>query len=496
MNVNPNIGLSHVIDESTAIVHSTVFGRKSFGRIADLLCAWAIEEHQLRGAECGGLRMLASALLESLPESQGTPTRIELSIFNGQILIAVRMEWSLEVEAGAAEKIFTQHWLNSPQMQVLRRAVDPKDRIEVRYHSKTKLVEWRVIRSLGAAEIDPEVSSFLVVEDDRENLEETGPRYRDLGDLPFQDWLQDAYRIARQNSASGEIRIQGEALQSDLEYARIKVSSELDEIEASVVRGRGQVEEESATGESELSGLKLIDDLIRNLQKKELLEGELEFTIDHLRTEARDRKKEITQWKRKYQQVVELLNRKEMALYTQANEMRANEKKAMQQARASESSSENESTRVFREKAIQMFEKLKAVTEQNERLKKDILALKERTVAQGSELKSSIATRASTEELEKKLDRVQRSLDAEKAKTSALLERALNAEKDSQSSAHLITDLEAKVEHSLKTTIQYKKEIESMKQKMVQSDAEKNKVKNDLLKAQAQIQTLMKRQAA
>jgi uncharacterized coiled-coil DUF342 family protein len=43
--------------------------------------------------------------------------------------------------------------------------------------------------------------------------------------------------------------------------------------------------------------------------------------------------------------------------------------------------------------------------------------------------------------------------------------------------------------------MQYKKEIDSMKQKMVQADAEKNKVKNELLKAQAQIQTLMKRAA-
>jgi len=30
----------------------------------------------------------------------------------------------------------------------------------------------------------------------------------------------------------------------------------------------------------------------------------------------------------------------------------------------------------------------------------------------------------------------------------------------------------------------------------VQSDAEKNRIKNDLVKAQAQIQTLMKRQAS
>jgi hypothetical protein len=158
------------------------------------------------------------------------------------------------------------------------------------------------------------------------------------------------------------------------------------------------------------------------------------------------------------------------------------------------SDTNQETLRLFREKAIQMYEKLRAITEQNEILKKELLIARGR-VSGGTELESSTTIRSNTEDLEKKLDRVQKSFEAEKAKTSALLERALNAEKDSQGSAHLITDLEAKVEHTLKTSMQYKKEIDSMKQKMVQADAEKNKVKNELLKAQAQIQTLMKRQA-
>jgi chromosome segregation ATPase len=202
--------------------------------------------------------------------------------------------------------------------------------------------------------------------------------------------------------------------------------------------------------------------------------------------------------------MIELLNRKEMALYTQSNEMRAMQKSfAMGAAASSASRSEvpvpasdadQDTLRLFREKAIQMYEKLKAITEQNENLKKELLLARGR-LSGGTELESSTTIRSNTEDLEKKLDRVQKSFEAEKAKTSALLERALNAEKDSQGSAHLITDLEAKVEHTLKTSMQYKKEIDSMKQKMVQADAEKNKVKNELLKAQAQIQTLMKRAA-
>jgi hypothetical protein len=505
VNGSPNIGLSHVIPEGASIVHSTVLGRKTFGRISDLLCAWAIEEHRLGGSEAGSLRILASALLESLPENQNSPTRIEMAIFNDQVLIAVRMEWGLEVDTGGAEKEFTKHWLNSTQMQVLRRSVDPKDQIEVRYHQKSGLVEWRIVRSLASRELDPTLSSFLVFEDSRENLVESGSAYRDLGDLPFESWLEDAYKFGREKSASGEIRIKGEALQGDLEYTRLKVSSEIDEIEKRILKS-GESNEEREIGEGdEPSGLRLIDDLIKKIQKKEMLEEELESSIEQLRREARDRKKEISDWKKKYQQMIELLNRKEMALYTQANEMRAMQKShgvgstgstgSRSETLVPASDGDQATLRLFREKAIQMYEKLRAVSEQNEILKKEILIARER-VGGGVEYEGSTTIRSSTEDLEKKLDRVQRALEAEKAKTSALLERALSAEKESQGSAHLITDLEAKVEHTLKSSMQYKKEIDSMKQKLVQADAEKNKVKNELLKAQAQIQTLMKRQAA
>jgi septal ring factor EnvC (AmiA/AmiB activator) len=70
------------------------------------------------------------------------------------------------------------------------------------------------------------------------------------------------------------------------------------------------------------------------------------------------------------------------------------------------------------------------------------------------------------------------------------------AEKEAQAAGPIIEDLESKVEHTLKTVQQHKKETEQVKQKLVQSDAEKNRIKNDLIKANAQIQTLMKRQAS
>jgi DNA repair exonuclease SbcCD ATPase subunit len=290
----------------------------------------------------------------------------------------------------------------------------------------------------------------------------------------------------------GTIRVKGEVLQGDLELARIKVSRELDEVERVIPDRTGeQVAEEDDVQGGATPGLALIDDLLRRLKKSELIEGELESVVEQLKGELRERRKELSSWKRRYQQAIDLLNRKEMALYAQANEMRTIQAGRMDAGKGDQGALEQ-----FREKAIQMFEKLKNVTLQNDALRKELQSLRENPSGGVREFESATSIRTNTEDLEKKLDRVQRSLEAEKAKASALLERALNAEKDSQGSAHLITDLETKVEHTLKTSMQYKKEIDSMKQKLVQADAEKNKVKNELLKAQAQIQTLMKRQAA
>ncbi len=492
MNGNTRIGLSHVIPEKVPVVHSTVNSRKAFGRISDLMCAWAMEECGLTAPNAGALRILISALLESLPDGIHSPTRIEMAIHDRQVLLAVRMAWEGDVAPGGAEKEFTQHWLHSEQMRILRRTIDPRDRIEVRFHHKTRALEWRVVRNLSNEEIDPALSSFSVFEDQREDLSEPETDYKDLGDLPFQEWLEESYRDSRRDSMGGTIRVKGEVLQGDLELARIKVSRELDEVERVIPDRTGeQVAEEDDVQGGATAGLALIDDLLRRLKKSELIEGELESVVEQLKGELRERRKELSSWKRRYQQAIDLLNRKEMALYAQANEMRTIQAGRMDAGKGDQGALEQ-----FREKAIQMFEKLKNVTLQNDALRKELHSLRENPSGGVREFESATSIRTNTEDLEKKLDRVQRSLEAEKAKASALLERALNAEKDSQGSAHLITDLETKVEHTLKTSMQYKKEIDSMKQKLVQADAEKNKVKNELLKAQAQIQTLMKRQAA
>jgi chromosome segregation ATPase len=100
------------------------------------------------------------------------------------------------------------------------------------------------------------------------------------------------------------------------------------------------------------------------------------------------------------------------------------------------------------------------------------------------------------DEAQKKLDRTQRALEAEKQKSAQFSARALSAERELGKADPIIKDLEMKVETVMKTSNQAKKEVESLKQRLVQADAEKNRIQNELMKAQAQIATLMKRHAS
>ena len=138
-----------------------------------------------------------------------------------------------------------------------------------------------------------------------------------------------------------------------------------------------------------------------------------------------------------------------------------------------------------------MYEMLKQVKEEKRELERQLDSRNEIGVEN-----RPIFNPKQVEELTKKLERNQRALETEKSKVKALSERVIVAEKEAQSSGPLIEDLESKIEFTLKTVQQHKKETEQVKQKLVQSDAEKNRIKNDLVKAQAQIQTLMKRQAS
>jgi hypothetical protein len=425
------IGLSHSVPERTTIVHSTVIGRNSGGRVADLYCAWLEQECSLGPEVAGRFRALIPALLDSVPKPDSAASRIELAAFGGHVLIAVRSECRIPVEPGNHERTFTQFWLDRDETKLLRKILDPTDRIEVRYQEKSNLVEWRVCRNLDGA-VDPhEAGGFFVYSDTRDSLAQNRVEYRDLGDTPYREWLEEVYRSAGGESASGEILVRGEESQSADERIRIKVSAEILSIE----------EQSGSEGES---------------------------------------------WKKRREGMIGLLHRKERELFQQEQEIRRfrSEREEAEQARM---------RNPFREKAIEMYQKLRELQQRNEEL---LAQIRGGGVGLDFSPADEATGKTGTEDLEKRLDRVQRMLEAEKSKIKGLLDRTLSAEKEAQASAPIISDLEARMEHTLKTSIQYKKEIDALKLKIVQSEAEKNKIKNELLKAQAQIQTLLKRQAA
>ncbi len=424
------IGLSHVVPERTTIVHSTVIGRNSGGRVADLYCAWLENECSVSPDLAGRFRALIPALLDAVPRPASAASRLELAAFSGHVLIAIRSECRIPVEPGNHERTFTQFWLDSEETKLLRKVLEPTDRIEVRYQEKSNLVEWRVCRNLDGV-VDPhDAGGFFVYSDSRDSLTQNRAQYRDLGDTPYREWLEEVYRSNGGESASGEILVRGGETQSGDERVRIKVSSEVLSIE----------ERFGNEGES---------------------------------------------WPKRREGMIELLHRKEREIAQQEQEIRRfrTEREGAEQAQAKNP---------FREKAIEMYQKLRELQRRNEELQAQIRGAAGLDSGTGDDS----GGRAGAEDLEKRLDRVQRMLEAEKSKIKGLLDRTLSAEKEAQASAPIISDLESRMEHTLKTSIQYKKEIDALKLKIVQSDAEKNKIKNELLKAQAQIQTLLKRQAA
>jgi hypothetical protein len=430
-----HIGLSNVVSDRATIVHSTVIGRRSYGRVADLLSAWFENEAGTESVAAPPLRLLILSLLESFPKRPKSTTWIEMSVFQGQLLLGVRAECGIEVDPSSVERSFTQYWLNSEEIQFFKKTLHPADQIEVRYQNKTGLMEWRVCRPLSGKIDLQEAGGFLVFSDSRDEFVQPNSRYRDLGDTPYKKWLEEVYETANREASSGEIRIHSDTTQTEVELAKIKLSEVVSGIEE---MARQQVPDSDPA--SELERMKIERSaLIEVLQEKE---------VKILRRRAED---------------------------TGANP--------------------------FREKAIEMYQKLRAVQMDNEELEATLRRLRNEKETESTtfilegETDSNSGIRHSTEDLQKRVERLQRSLESEKAKVGGLLDRALAAEREAQASAPIISDLEGKVEYQLKTSLQYKKEIDNLKLKVVQAEAEKNKVKNELLKAQSQIQTLNKRLA-
>jgi len=505
-----NIGLSNIAPEKATIIHSTAIGRRSYGRIADLFCAWLETESQFESKQTASLRLLISSLLEAFPKKANSSTRVELSTFGGYVYIAVRAECGIAVDLSQVERSFTQFWLNSEEPQLLKKILHAADRIEVRYQEKTHLLEWRVCRPLSG-EIDPhESGNFLVLTDHREDFQQPESNYRDLGDTPYKKWLEDVYRSADEDSASGSILIEGDETQAQVDLSRVKVGGEVMEIDEQVTRlhpdpkpAPASVTRFSGKGMDSSARTGVYEDLLQKIRSHENSEAELQDRIEALKHDDEREAAQIERLKGQKLGMTELLNKKQREILRREAECKTLKFKLKQKgssgpAELMEASGGNAS--LFRDKAIEMFQKLKLVQAENDELSAQLQELRaekteKHTPDSDANFGEATTIRMSTEELEKKLERLQRSLEAEKAKVKGLLDRALVAEKESQASAPIISDLEAKVEHQLKTSIQYKKEIDNLKQKVVQAEAEKNKVKNELLKAQAQIQTLTKRLA-
>ena len=514
MSQTNKIGLASIVPTGTVIVHSSIIGRKAFGRVSDLLSAWLINEFALAPFAIARFRMLTSALLEALPRQESTSTLIEMAVFDGQIVIAARAECGLDVDPTQVERSFTQFWLHSNETQIFKKVIHPADRIEVRFQEKTRLVEWRVFRKMDdVGELDAS-GSFSVIEDARDRIEQEEAQYVDLGDLPHKTWLEDVYRTANHASSSGDVILQTGGSQSEEEMIRLKVRNELGEIERTVQEGRTSAFDSEVTviAGSASPMEESFQRVIEGIKSEQGVEEELVRALEVLKVESQRNAINAEQFKARNEQFEELLSRKERLLLKKDADIEA---LIAKHQREIERLTDEQKSNPFRTKAIEMFERVRMLQEENRGLEKlihqmrranaDAVAgaaratqetVQSESAQEPSEGDSPAPMTSLTEDLEKKIDRLRRALDSEKEKTKSILDRALAAEKEAQSSAPIISDLEAKVEHVLKTSLQYKKDIDAMKLKLVQAEQEKNKLKNELLNAQAQIKTLQKRQAA
>lgn len=509
MNVE-KLGLGNSLPEDAAVVHSTVMGSNCLGRLTDLLSAWCKRELQLDPVFLSEFRLVLQGLLEfTCPKGEDALGQIELGEDGFALMVAARFPCRISLKREMVEKELTQYWLNSNEVKLLKKLLGAQDRVEVRYNETMNLIEWRVCRPKQVlAESDVDYSSFFrVYVDHNAGLDTSKVKYKDLGDLPFDEWLNDSYRNKPNTSRAGKILVEGES-QDEQEWARVVVERERQKIEDEIQK----IAELEKVAEQELvrkfsSNNETLDNTLIEFESKTVPTAEIEQILaSHQdRVEAskelgrRIRNLEISLDQEKtisHQRMVhvETLLRKKEYL-NQRHLVEINElQKVISESRKKKEFDRNENN--FRMKALEMFEVLKKSKEDYKELLKLHDELKNRESSNGDSLSAAPGAIKAAEELTKKLERGQRALDAEKVKVKNLSERVITAEREAQFTAPLVEDLESKVEHTLKVVQQHKKETEQVKQKLVQSEAEKNRIKNDLLKANAQIQTLMKRQAS
>ena len=503
MSVSARLGISHSLDPNASIIHSTIMGKLALGRVSDLMSIWCSKELALEVDHLGGLRILIQALLEfACPGGKSSLGQIELGATKSALVIATRFECNFRFESGSIEKDLTQYWLNSDHVKLLKKVLNPHDRVEVRYLTQLNLIEWRVYRGLSLESNENHDSSFLVLTDEASSIEAGTQNYIDLGDLPHDQWLAEVYRNRNEKSNSGEVRFEADITQDESEWARVITDRESEIIDQSVneVLKNLLLEEEinykySSGFEEEIlkKSSRYSDETVSQLMTEQLsLKENLKKLILEMKQRTLKDTREVVGHQKKMNEFEKLLKRKELIIQKNQAQMQVLQSK-VEDGRKKKGSEEKVND--FRAKALEMFEMLKEVKEENTNLQSLVSRLK---ANQGGERFSdpSIAVQKQMEELSKKVERTTRALDAEKIKVQSLSERVMVAEKAAQSTTPMVKDLESKVEHTLKAAQQHKKETDSVKQKLVQAEAEKNKIKNELMKTQAQIQTLMKRQAA
>ncbi len=507
---SPKLGISHVLDEEADIIHSTIIGRNSLGRVSDLVSAWCSRRLGCGTLYLSDLRILIQALLEfaSPREGKNLLGQIELGTSDGLLLVATRFECNLQFSPDSIERDLTQYWLNSDDAKLLKKVLLSHDRVEVRYLTKLNLIEWRVCRGLEGVETSHD-SSFLILVDESDAVDAATDRYVDLGDLPYEEWVSDVYRNKNEKTKSGDVRIEGgETSQNQSEWARVvseKESDEIDEVVINAVKDGSYDQDDEITyryADSEQESIfersaRYSNEVVTNLLSEQVgLKENLKTLLLEMKQRDLRNKREVLGSQRKLDELDTLLKRKELVIQKVQEQVQLLQNRISGDRKQKE---DGDKSSQFRLKAMEMFEALKKVKNEKTALEKRMAEMKSgrEDGSQGTGIGSSeVAAQKQIEELNKKYERTVRALEAEKAKIKVLNERAMSAEKEAQSTAPLVKDLETKVEHALKVNQQHKKEMETMKLKHVQAEAEKNRIKNDLVKAQAQIQTLMKRQAA
>ena len=468
MSTSLRIGLGNTVEQGTVVFHGGITSRDSFGRVTDLVVVWMRKEHELNQRLSGDLRVLIQGLLEfGFPKSKSTNGHLELAIEKQQVFVGLRFNNFIIEEGDDVEKKLAKYWLNSEESSLIKKLLYSQDRVEVRYLKKANLIEWRIIRAIGPEPVNPELTSFQVFSEIEESFQVEHDQYVEMGDIPYEEWVAEVYKNKHEKNKSGEFFQNGESVQNEDEWARVAFERDKKTIDDSVkifaaqssVNEDGDIRVEGGSGSAGVSETAILNEKIKQYEK-------------------------MLKQKEKQQQKTEM---QVAALQEKIN----NVIKVAQ-------SGDTKQVQLFRDKAMQMFELVKNLKSEKQQLEKIIFDFK-RGIFPGGGAKVIDETPGMAiqmEELVKKVERFSRALEAEKQKVKILSERAVSAEKEAQGASPLIGDLERKVETTLKMAQQHKKETELVKQKLVQSDAEKNKITNDLLKAQAQIQTMMKRKVS